>query len=245
MSVIVQSVKRVCLACSIKIPIKVNVVHTISSLSVERRATCVDINTTSVCVYHLQILAGCFKRKLHTKLNTIQFSVLYTLLTGSELSSIKCGTKIGSRLTIGCAKNEEYWRGRCYKKCSILTGGTHPLRKEVNTCARNGCGRNQDRDAGLCYPKCKKHYISVGPVCWGDCKHFCGKTYTNLGFYCWQWIPAKRCRRPFYGRGVGTLPHAPTTRGGVDGKGFGVANDGGVPRRNIEDLFPYEFRCNI
>jgi hypothetical protein len=37
--------------------------------------------------------------------------------------------------THGCCPDEENWWGLCYKKCDVLTNGTHPSR-----CWPNACG---------------------------------------------------------------------------------------------------------
>ena len=45
-----------------------------------------------------------------------------------------CGLVI-KRVQIGCNANEEKYKGRCFKKCSLLTNGRYPLRKGRNTCS--------------------------------------------------------------------------------------------------------------
>jgi len=37
--------------------------------------------------------------------------------------------------TSGCCPDEENWLGLCYKKCTLLTNGTHPHRCWPNTCS--------------------------------------------------------------------------------------------------------------
>ena len=168
----------------------------------------------------------------------------------NALLTAECGQKLDVEykdfvyyLTFSCDSDEQRFLGKSYKKCRLLAGPNYPLRTATHTCARNGCDDDQEKDAGLCYPKCKRNYIGVGPVCWGDCKHFC-PGHQNLGLFCHRWWPPHSCKRPSYGRGVGRLPYAPQTRRGLGRgcNGYGVANDGGCARTDISHILPNDYK---
>ena len=59
-----------------------------------------------------------------------------------------------------------------------------------------------------------------------------------------RWIPAKTCKKPRYGRGVGTLPYKPWTKG-FGCNGFGVNGDGGCAKIDILKYItlPYGIKC--
>ena len=139
-------------------------------------------------------------------------------------------------------KDEEGYGGLCYKKCSILTDENYPKRTATNICAKKECGPNQEKDIGRCYPKCKEYYKGVGPVCWGSCSHFCGSKYKNVGLTCYRFWPPKFCKKPKYGRGVGTLPFKIK---GFGCNGFGVNGDGGCAKINILKFvkLPFGITC--
>ena len=163
----------------------------------------------------------------------------------TDASELICGLRLGDAVTLGCRmKDEENYAGLCYKKCSILTDNSHPLRTATNTCAKNGCSPGEEEDAGLCYPKCKQYYQGVGPVCWGWCSHFCGSDYTDMGLYCYRWWPPHACNKPSYGRGAGTLPYAPWTNG-LGCNGFGISGDGGCALIDVLTFIdlPYGITC--
>lgn len=198
-----------------------------------------------ICVSYAGIKV-CFNSKLQGIATTQQLSFIYSLLfSESETEEKICGIRLGTVLTLGCRmRDEENYLGLCYKKCSILTDNSYPLRTATNTCAKNGCGPNEEEDAGLCYPQCKQYYKGVGPVCWGYCSHFCGSDYTDMGLYCYRWWPPHACNKPSYGRGVGTLPYAPWTKG-MGCNGFGINGDGGCALIDVLNYIelPYGITC--
>ena len=80
-----------------------------------------------------------------------------------------CGLVI-KRVQIGCNANEEKYKGRCFKKCSLLTNGRYPLRKGRNTCSTvSSCPKGHEIFNGKCYKKCNKGYSARGIICWGKC----------------------------------------------------------------------------
>lgn len=170
------------------------------------------------------------------KLLTIYLYLKNSILTG-------CGQRFtlghaykGLMVTIGCNSKEESHGGLCYKKCSLLAGPKYPLRTASHTCARNGCTSNEVLSGLLCYPRCKTHYHGVGPICWGDCSHFCPGHHDH-GIHCYRSWPPHSCYKPRYGRGVGRPQYAPWTKG-VGCSGFGVGSDGGCALINIENRLP-------
>jgi len=75
-----------------------------------------------------------------------------------------------------CAQNEEPYLGLCYKKCSLLTGGTYPVRYTAfSCCTGKPCGlKNSHMMQWLPLP-CRGYDVSGE----GSCPHPVGKCLQN------------------------------------------------------------------
>ena len=150
-----------------------------------------------------------------------------------------CGIVI-QKVQIGCNANEQKYKWRCFKKCSLLTNGRYPLRKGRNTCSTvPSCPKGHEIFNGKCYKKCKKGYSAHGFFCWRKCSDICGK-----GYHKWKLSPMicikgkKVCKNKSYYRGKGVLPYKSLTKGDKLCKGFAVNNKGRCPKIDISSRVP-------
>jgi len=71
-------------------------------------------------------------------------------VSGKPVNSLVLGGKADEKNA--CLETEELHAGLCYKKCGLLTNGTHPFRSTAWTCCKQSpCGFEMPKhDAGLC-----------------------------------------------------------------------------------------------
>jgi len=81
-----------------------------------------------------------------------------------------------------CMDDEEYFNNLCYKKCSILTQGSNPVRTSAWTCCeKKPCGfSNTKHDVGMCSG------FSVGGGNRKACPHAAGSCLENEEFFLGQ-----------------------------------------------------------
>jgi len=102
-------------------------------------------------------------------------------LTGSMKPSVANAPEESMNDGNKCNDDEEELAGNCYKKCSLLTGGTHPTRTSAFTC----CAASDVKDCGL-----KNQELSLKPCGGFDvagningqqsaCPHQEGNCYSN------------------------------------------------------------------
>ena len=152
-----------------------------------------------------------------------------------------CRVVIGD-FRVSCTPDEEEkYKGKCYKKCSLLTEGKYPKRRGGNTCTTvDSCPEGHEIYNGKCYKKCKQGYSVIyhGSLCWGICSFTCGK-----GYHRWKFSPLvcfkgkKACRNKVYHRGKGVLPYKSLTEGDKPCKGFAVDKKGECPKTELASKF--------
>ena len=141
---------------------------------------------------------------------------------------------------VSCTPNEEEkYKGKCYKKCSLLTEGKYPKRRGSNTCTTvDSCPEDHKIINGKCYKKCKKGYSARGFICWGKCSDICGKGYRKWKFSPMVCIKGKKtCINKAYHQDKGVLPYKSLTEGDKLCKGFAVDKKGECPKTEIASKF--------
>lgn len=86
----------------------------------------------------------------------------------------------------GCKENEERYKSKCYRKCSLLTNMEYPKRTGKNRCSKLICadGMHLSHHNFRCYAQpCPKDYFDQGDSCIGNCTALFGHQFTKSRFF--------------------------------------------------------------